>query len=178
MNYLSPKKKDSLYVHIWEDLQNTLFGEKRLWNNIFDALCTLRREMFIYMFACMKESLKGTSGLGNLRKEIILTLGKKEEYEVVHAVTNNLFKKDKLSCLFWAVLSLCWCSGCLAAVSGSCSGCHEQAFHCSGFSCCEHRLWGVRASVVVAHGFSCSTAYGIFLFEGLNPCPLHWQADS
>lgn len=47
--------------------------------------------MFIYMFLCMKESLKGTSGLGNLKKEIILTLGKKEEYEVVHTVTNNLF---------------------------------------------------------------------------------------
>ena len=24
----------------------------------------------------------------------------------------------------------------------------------------------------------CSTACGIFLNQGLNPCPLHWQADS
>lgn len=47
--------------------------------------------MFIHMFVCMKESLKGTSGLGNLRKEIILTLGKKEEDEVVYTVTNSLF---------------------------------------------------------------------------------------
>ena len=46
--------------------------------------------MFTHMFVCMKESLKGTSGLGNLRKEV-LTLGKKEEYEVVHTVTNSLF---------------------------------------------------------------------------------------
>ena len=32
-------------------------------------------------------------------------------------------------------------------------------------------------SVVVAHGPSCSTAYGIFPDQGSNPCPLHWQAD-
>ena len=33
-------------------------------------------------------------------------------------------------------------------------------------------------SVVVAHGASCSVACGIFPDQGLNPCPLHWQADS
>ena len=33
-------------------------------------------------------------------------------------------------------------------------------------------------SVVVAHGPSCSTAYGIFPDQGSNPCPLHWQVDS
>ena len=33
-------------------------------------------------------------------------------------------------------------------------------------------------SVVVAHGLSCSAAYGIFPDQGSNPCPLHWQADS
>ena len=33
-------------------------------------------------------------------------------------------------------------------------------------------------SVIVAHGPSCSTACGIFPDHGLNPCPLHWQADS
>ena len=33
-------------------------------------------------------------------------------------------------------------------------------------------------SVVVAHGPSCSVAYGIFPDLGSNPCPLHWQADS
>ena len=30
-------------------------------------------------------------------------------------------------------------------------------------------------SVVVAHGFSCSAAYGIFLDQGSNLCLLHWQ---
>ena len=33
-------------------------------------------------------------------------------------------------------------------------------------------------SVVVAHGPGCSAACGIFPDQGLNPCPLHWQADS
>ena len=33
-------------------------------------------------------------------------------------------------------------------------------------------------SVVVAYGLSCSAACGIFLDQGSNPCPLHWQADS
>ena len=33
-------------------------------------------------------------------------------------------------------------------------------------------------SVVVAHGLCCSAACGIFLDQGSDPCPLHWQADS
>ena len=33
-------------------------------------------------------------------------------------------------------------------------------------------------SVIVAHGPSSSAACGIFPDQGLNPCPLHWQADS
>ena len=36
----------------------------------------------------------------------------------------------------------------------------------------------MRASVVVAHGLSCSKACGIFPDQGPNPCPLHWQVDS
>ena len=35
-----------------------------------------------------------------------------------------------------------------------------------------------QASVIVAHGRSCSAACGIFPDQGSNPCPLHWQADS
>ena len=33
-------------------------------------------------------------------------------------------------------------------------------------------------SVAVAHGLSCSTTFGIFLDQGSNLCPLHWQVDS
>ena len=36
----------------------------------------------------------------------------------------------------------------------------------------------MQASVVEPHGLSCPTASGIFLDQGLNPCPLHWHGDS
>ena len=39
------------------------------------------------------------------------------------------------------------------------------------------RLWS-SGSAVVAHGFSCSSACGIFPDQGWNPCLLHWQVDS
>ena len=39
-------------------------------------------------------------------------------------------------------------------------------------------LKGTRALEVVVHGLRCSVACGIFPDQGLNPCPLHWQADS
>ena len=37
---------------------------------------------------------------------------------------------------------------------------------------------GTGISVVVAQGLHCSMACGIFLDQGWNPHPLHWQADS
>ena len=47
---------------------------------------------------------------------------------------------------------------------------------CTGFSSCGS--WALEpGSVVVAHRLSCSMACGIFPDQGLNPCPLHWQAD-
>ena len=49
----------------------------------------------------------------------------------------------------------------------------------------EHKLQvlGVQSlqhvgSVAVAHGLSYTEASGIFLDQGLNLCPLCWQADS
>ena len=30
----------------------------------------------------------------------------------------------------------------------------------------------------MGHGLSCSEACGVFLDQGSNSCPLHWQADS
>ena len=42
----------------------------------------------------------------------------------------------------------------------------------------EHRLWSVRVSAVITHRLSCPSVYGVFLDQGLNPSPLHWQADS
>ena len=51
---------------------------------------------------------------------------------------------------------------------------------CAGFSSCCTRakqLWH-GGSIVVAHGLSCSAAWGIFPDQGQNLCPLHWQVDS
>ena len=42
----------------------------------------------------------------------------------------------------------------------------------------EHRLWSKWVSVVVANRLSCSSACEIFLDQGSNLCPLHWQVDS
>ena len=42
----------------------------------------------------------------------------------------------------------------------------------------ERGLAGMWAALVVAHGLGCPAACGIFVPGGLNPCPLHWQADS
>ena len=54
------------------------------------------------------------------------------------------------------------------------SSCGAQASHCSGGA----QFPGMRASVVVAHGLSCSGVCGVFLDQGLNQRRLHLQADS
>ena len=65
----------------------------------------------------------------------------------------------------------------LVAASGGYS-----SLRCAGFSLqwlLLLRSTGSRrtSSVVVSRGLSCSPACGIFLDQGLNPCPLHWQVD-
>ena len=82
-----------------------------------------------------------------------------------------------------AVLDLCCCVGfSLVAVSGAALRCCVWASHCSGFSCCGAWLLGPQAQwlwhVGFAHGLSYSAACGILSDQGLNPCLLHWQADS
>ena len=57
-------------------------------------------------------------------------------------------------------------------------GCSAWASQCDGFSLCRAQALGTRASVVAAHGLSCSAACGIFLQQGSNLRPQHWQADS
>ena len=75
--------------------------------------------------------------------------------------------------------------------------CRARASHCGGFSCPGAWALGAQGSVIVAcglsscglralerrlssvaHGLSCSAACVIFLDQGSNPCPLHWQVDS
>ena len=60
-----------------------------------------------------------------------------------------------------------------------CAGLSAQASHYHSLSCCGAQAGSRRAgSVTMAHGPSCSVACGIFPDQGLNPSPLHWQADS
>ena len=84
--------------------------------------------------------------------------------------------------LFLAVLGLrCW-----AFSEWAFSDCSEQGLifvvvHgllIAVASVVEYRLWGMWASVVVAHRLSCPEAHGIFPDQESNPCSLHWQADS
>ena len=58
------------------------------------------------------------------------------------------------------------------------SGCGERASRCSGFSCFGARALEGAGSVLVAHRLTCSEACGIFLDQGLNLCPLHWEVGS
>ena len=77
---------------------------------------------------------------------------------------------------FWLCCgSVLLCSSC---EQGLLSSCGAQAGRCDGFCCVEHGLWGVRASVVVAHELRHSAACGILPDQGLNPRPLQWQVDS
>ena len=80
----------------------------------------------------------------------------------------------------------CWLCWVFVSVRGlslvAASGGHSSS-RCAGLSLSRPlllRSTGSRraGSVVVAHGPSCSAACGIFPDQGLNPCPLHWQADS
>ena len=80
-------------------------------------------------------------------------------------------------------LWLCWVFVSVRGLSlVAASGGHSSS-RCAGLSLSRPLLLqstGSRraGSVVVAHRPSCSAACGIFPNQGLNPCPLHWQADS
>ena len=93
--------------------------------------------------------------------------------------------------IFGWVGSLLLCTGPLQLQQvGATLHCGAWASHHGGLSHCGARAPDVQASVVVARGLqsagsvvvahrlSCSAACGIFPDQGLNPCPLYWQADS
>ena len=104
----------------------------------------------------------------------------------------------KLFIIFGCTRSSLLCMGFLYLPrTGATLCCCVQASHCSGISCCGTQALGMWASVavvhrlswcgslaltagsvVVVHGLSCSMIHGIFLDQGSNPCPLHWQVDS
>ena len=80
-------------------------------------------------------------------------------------------------------LWLCWVFVSVRGLSlVAASGGHSSS-RCAGLSLSRPLLLRSTSSrragsVIVAHGPSCSAACGIFPDQGLNPCPLHWQADS
>ena len=80
-------------------------------------------------------------------------------------------------------LWLCWVFISVRGLSlVAASGGHSSLW-CAGLSLSWPlllRSTGSRraGSVIVAHGPSRSTACGILPYQGSNPCPLHWQADS
>ena len=85
--------------------------------------------------------------------------------------------------LFIYYLWLCWVFVSVQGLSPvAASGGHSSS-RCTGLSLSRPlllRSTGSRrtGSVAVAHGPSCSAACGIFPYQGSNPRPLHWQADS
>ena len=79
-------------------------------------------------------------------------------------------------------LWLCWVFASVRGLSLAVASGGHSSSRCTGLSLSRPlllRSTGSRraGSVMVAHGPSCSAARGIFLDQGSNPCPLHWQAD-
>ena len=100
-------------------------------------------------------------------------------YIHTHIYIGIFFNVFILFIYFWLCWVLLLCAGFLQLQrAGATLRCGVRASHCGGFSCRGTRALGAWASVVVAHGLSCSAAYGIFPDQGQNLCPLHWQADS
>ena len=97
--------------------------------------------------------------------------------------TNDWTLHSFLFLILFIYLWLCWVFVFVRGLSlVAASGGHSSSW-CPGLSLLRPLLLqstGSRCagSVVVAHGPSCSAACGIFPDQGLNPCPLHWQADS
>ena len=115
--------------------------------------------------------LKKSTSKSNYRGEY------KSQYKCLFVSNPFLFKRFiYLFRLCWVFTALCGPSS-VAARRGLFPRRSAQALRCSCFSCVAQAL-GAWASVVVVHKRGCSAACGIFLDQGLNPCPLHWQADS
>ena len=100
------------------------------------------------------------------------------------------FHPDSFRYLFiYGCAGSSWLCGLFSSCSkrGLLSSCGVRAFHCDGFSCCRTPALGLMVaaapefqsagSIVVAR-LSCSTACGIFPYQGWNPRLLHWQMDS
>ena len=82
--------------------------------------------------------------------------------------------RTRLKWLSIAILSIFGGSGSsLVAASGSYS-----SLWCRSFSLWWLFLWQSPASIIVAHGLSCSLACEIFPDQRTNLCSLQWKADT
>ena len=97
------------------------------------------------------------------------------------SLNSQLFFFFKLIYLFY--LWLCWVFISLRGLSLVVASGGHSSSRCVGLSLSRPlllRSTGSRraGSVIVAHGPSCSAAYGILPDQDSNPCPLNRQADS
>ena len=84
----------------------------------------------------------------------------------------NIYIMYLFMCLYWSSL-LHACRLSLVMVSGGYS-----LIVVGGLLIAVASLVAVHGSVDVAPRFRCPMAHGIFLDQGSNPSPLHWQVDS
>ena len=96
---------------------------------------------------------------------------------VLCTVKKNFFLIYLFICLF-IYLWLCWVFISVRGLSLVVASGGHSSLRCAGLSLSQPLLLRSAGSVIVAHGPSCSAACGILPDQGLNPCPLHWQAAS
>ena len=112
-------------------------------------------------------------------------------FKPLSSLFSNLFifacARLGLHCCTWAFCScgqgLLWLQGegfflqwLLVAEHGL--GAQAAAVVACALSGCSLRTLQSAGSVVVARKLSCAAVCGLFPDQGLNLCPLHWQADS
>ena len=119
---------------------------------------------------------KKMAGLGDLL-DVGMDTEEKRKYHVCEPIYLSIYLSIYLF-IYGCVGSSFPCEGFLSLrQAGATLHRGARASHYRGLS-----LWSTASrrtgSVVAAHGPSCSAACGIFLDQGSNPCPLHWQADS
>ena len=76
------------------------------------------------------------------------------------------------SCSELGLLSRWWCAG----FSLQWLLLWSTSSRCTGFS--GYGLQGLEHGLSSVYRLSCSEAWGMFPDQGLNPCPLHWEAES
>ena len=95
----------------------------------------------------------------------------------------SIFLFFKFLFIYFIYFWLCWVFISVRGLSPvAASGGHSSS-RCAGLSLLRPLLLRSTSSrragsVIVAHGPSCSSACGFLPDQALNPCPLHWQADS